>query len=123
MMRRQQVGIVCVLAWILSVGALSACTSPQSSQESQADLGRTAAIASSDPNAPFAADRAQKREEVRQKIEAVLTPEQLQQLKTKLKQGEKMRVALKELNLQADQKMKIRDILRAAYPRHNKQVQ
>jgi Spy/CpxP family protein refolding chaperone len=53
----------------------------------------------------------------------VLTPEQVQQLETKVKGGEKMRKALSELNLTAEQKTKIKDILKTAYPRGQKQSQ
>ncbi len=63
------------------------------------------------------AERAKKRAEVRKQIEGVLTPEQLQQFQAKVKGGEKMRQALTEVNLTADQKTKIQDILKAAYPR------
>jgi hypothetical protein len=61
-------------------------------------------------------ERAKKREEIRQQVEAVLTPEQLSQYQAKVKSGEKMRQALQEVNLTADQQTKIQDILKAAYP-------
>jgi Spy/CpxP family protein refolding chaperone len=63
------------------------------------------------------AERAQKRKEVSQQLAKVLTPEQYKQLDTKLKAGEKMRKALNAINLTADQKTKVKAILKAAYPR------
>jgi Spy/CpxP family protein refolding chaperone len=122
-MKRQQLAI-CVLGGVLgalSLSVLSACTPFKSLSESlsQAKAGSTAATSSTEPNPPSSAERAQKRAAVLKQIETVLTPEQIQQLQTKLKQGEKMRVALRELNLKEDQKTKIREILKAAYPHRN----
>jgi len=65
------------------------------------------------------ADRAeqdQKREMVRKQIEAVLTPDQVKQMGTKVQQGEKLDQAALDLDLTTDQKTKIQGILQAAYP-------
>jgi Spy/CpxP family protein refolding chaperone len=122
-MRHQRFRMVFLLMGVLSLGSLSACNSSPASQASQSDTGQANAANPSESNAPSAAERAQKRAAVRKQIEAVLTPEQVQQLESKLKQGEKMRKALRELNLQADQKTKIQDILKAAYPHRSKPPQ
>jgi Spy/CpxP family protein refolding chaperone len=119
-MRQQQIGMAFLMMGMFSLGGLTACTSSPTSQVSQSDRGQGNMANPSESNAPPTAERAQKRAEVRKQIEAVLTPEQVQQLQSKLNQGEKMRKALRELNLQADQKTKIQDIFKAAYPNQAK---
>lgn len=59
-------------------------------------------------------ERAQRREAMRKQIEAVLTPEQSQQLQAKLQQGVKRREAMASLNLTPEQKTKIQDIMKSA---------
>ncbi len=111
-MKKQTIAAL-LLASALTIG-VSACGQSNSAQAPQPDT------ASAQPNnapAPDQAARAQKREEIRKQVEAVLTPEQKQQLQTKVQSGEKMRQALKEINLTADQKTKIQTILKNAYSR------
>lgn len=60
-------------------------------------------------------EREQRREARRKQIEAVLTPDQVQQLQAKLKNGDKLRSAISSLNLTADQKTKIQIILEKSY--------
>jgi Spy/CpxP family protein refolding chaperone len=123
-MRQQQIGMVFLLTSMLSLGGLSACTSSPPSQVLQSDGGQgNAAVNPSESNAPPTAERVQKRAEVRKQIEAVLTPEQVQRLQGKLNEGERMRKALRSLNLQADQKTKIQDIFKAANPTQDKPMQ
>ena len=69
------------------------------------------------------AERAQKRKEVSQKLAKVLTAEQYKSLNAKLKSGEKMRQALTEINLTAEQKPKVKAILKEAYPRAAQNIQ
>ena len=69
------------------------------------------------------AERAQKRKEVSQKLAKVLTPEQYKLLDAKLKSGEKMRKALTEINLTAEQKPKVKAILKEVYPRAAQNIQ
>ncbi len=76
-----------------------------------------AATASADAAAPEGKAR---REAMRQQIETVLTPDQANQLKTKLQQGEKMRQALTELNLTSEQNTKVQEIFKAAHAKHLK---
>jgi Spy/CpxP family protein refolding chaperone len=57
--------------------------------------------------------RDQKRLAMRTKIKAVLTPEQVQQLETKIKAGGRMREALTSINLTDTQKSKIQEIYQA----------
>ncbi|MEG4171435.1 MULTISPECIES: hypothetical protein [unclassified Microcoleus] len=145
-MKRTAIAPAFLLVGALLVGGLSACTqsnaseatqpettatNPVSSDQAKADSASTqtaqtvaaTATPSSAPPKATDAERAQKREELRKQVEAVLTPEQVQQLETKVKGGEKMRKALSELNLTAEQKTKIKGILKAAYPRGQKQSQ
>ncbi|MEG4205924.1 hypothetical protein QUA20_18585 [Microcoleus sp. Pol7_A1] len=145
-MKRTTIAPAFLLVGALLVGGLSACTqsnaseptlpdttaaNPVSSDQAKADsvssqaaqpVAATATPSSAQPKATNA-ERAQKREELRKQVEVVLTPEQVQQLETKVKGGEKMRKALSELNLTAEQKTKIKDILKTAYPRGQKQSQ
>jgi hypothetical protein len=145
-MKRTTIAPAFVLVGALLVGGLSACTpsnaseatqpdttatNPVSSDQAKADsvssqaaqpVAATATPSSAQPKATDA-ERAQKREELRKQVEAVLTPEQVQQLETKVKAGEKMRKALSELNLTAEQKTKIKEILKTAYSRGQKQSQ
>ncbi len=59
---------------------------------------------------------------MRKQIEAILTPEQSQQLQAKLQQGSKMREAMASLNLTADQKAKIRDIMKSYRSQRSEQA-
>jgi Spy/CpxP family protein refolding chaperone len=126
-MKKQPFAVICLLIGGLSIGGLSACT-PSQSSESQVNADQTTAANSNSSssseggtNRPSAAERAQKRQAVLKKIEGVLTPAQNQELQTKLQQGERMRAALRELNLQESQKTQITDILKAAYPHRKRQ--
>src|SRR6476469_1689160 len=145
-MKRTTIAPALVLVGALLVGGLSACTQSNASEATQPDTTAANAVSSDQAKADSAstqtaqpvaatanpssaqpkatdAERAQKREELRKQVEAVLTPEQAQQLETKVKGGERMRKALSELNLTAEQKTKIKQILKAAYPRGQKQSQ
>jgi hypothetical protein len=122
-MKQQQFGIAFLLMGMLSLGGLSACTSSPSSQASQSEGGQQNMANPSESNAPPTAERAQKRAEIRKQVEAVLTPEQVQQLQGKLNEGERMRKALRSLDLQADQKTKIQDIFKAANPTQDRPMQ
>jgi Spy/CpxP family protein refolding chaperone len=104
---------------------VAAATTPGSSREPKADSASSQAAepvevaanpASSTQPKANSAERAKKRAEVRKQIDVVLKPEQVKQLNAKLKGGEKMRKALSEINLTAEQKTKIKAILKAAYP-------
>ena len=144
-MKRTTIAPAFLLVGALLVGSLSACTQSNASESTQPETTTTNPVSSAQPKAdstssqaaqPVAdattpassaqpkatnAERAHKREEVRKQVAAVLTPEQTQQLDTKVKGGEKMRKALSELNLTAEQKTKIKAILKAAYPGQQKQ--
>ncbi len=69
------------------------------------------------------AERAQKRKEVSQKLAKVLTAEQYKELNAKLKSGKKMRKALTEINLTAEQKPKVKAIIKDLYPRAAQNLQ
>jgi Spy/CpxP family protein refolding chaperone len=60
---------------------------------------------------------------MKKQIEAVLTPDQMKQLESKLQQGDKMRDAMASLNLTAEQKTKIREIYKSARAQRQGQSQ
>lgn len=144
-MKRTTIAPAFLLVGALLIGSLSACTQSKASEATQPDTIAANPVSSGQPKADLAssqaaqpettaanpasspqpkansAELAKKRAEVRQQIDAVLKPEQVQQLNAKIKGGEKMRKALSEINLTAEQKTKIKAILKAAYPRQQKQ--
>ncbi|MFN6487948.1 MULTISPECIES: hypothetical protein [unclassified Nostoc] len=117
MMKKQIILPTLLFATILIAG-MTGCTSSKSPDVSQGNDSGTKVSDTSTTNSPASntSERAQKREEIRKQIEAVLTPDQVKELSTKLQQGEKMRKAVLSLNLTADQKTKIQDIFKTAYP-------
>ncbi|MBN3885447.1 MULTISPECIES: hypothetical protein [unclassified Nostoc] len=117
MIKKQIILPTLLLATIL-IGGMTGCSSSKSPDVSQGNDSGTKVSDTSVPNSPAAntPERAQKREEVRKQVEAVLTPDQVKELSTKLQQGEKMRKAVLSLNLTAEQKTKIQDIFKTAYP-------
>ncbi|WP_293330811.1 hypothetical protein [Microcoleus sp. CAWBG58] len=92
------------------------------SKDAQSD---TVAANSQNPQQPKLsnAERAQKRKEVSKKLAKVLTVEQYKELNAKLKSGEKMRKALTEINLTAEQKPKVKAIIKDLYPRAAQNLQ
>lgn len=121
-----------IISALLLGGVLTACNqaSPlENTQTSSAPVAATTSQASSAPTAtpsdtPQAnnsttperdKEREQRREARRKQIEAVLTPDQVQQLQAKMKNGDKLRNAISSLNLTADQKNKIQIIMEKSY--------
>ncbi|MEH1768620.1 hypothetical protein [Nostoc sp.] len=117
MIKKQIILPTMLLATIL-IGGMTGCSNSKSPDVSQGDDSGTKVSDTSTTNSPASntPERAQKREEIRKQIEAVLTPDQVKELSGKLQQGEKMRQAVLSLNLTADQKTKIQDIFKTAYP-------
>lgn len=117
MIKKQIILPTLLLATIL-IGGMTGCASSKSPDVSQADNSGTKVSDTSTTNSPASntPERAKKREAVRKQVEAVLTPDQVKQLSAKLQQGEKMRKAVLSLNLTAEQKTKIQDIFKSAYP-------
>ncbi|MEH1856107.1 MAG: hypothetical protein V7L11_31590 [Nostoc sp.] len=117
MIKKQIILPTMLLATIL-IGGMTGCSNSKSPDVSQGDDSGTKVSDTSTTNSPASntPERAQKREEIRKQIEAVLTPDQVKELSGKLQQGEKMRKAVLSLNLTADQKTKIQDIFKTAYP-------
>jgi len=115
------------LSALVLVGITACKRSDSASTAPQTDSTQTNAPASSQDNSQAKAyqttERSKKREAVRKQVEAVLTQDQVQQLETKLQQGEKMRQALSEINLTADQKTNVQDILKTAYTNRQKSEQ
>ncbi|MEH2296649.1 hypothetical protein [Nostoc sp.] len=120
MIKKQIILPTLLLATIL-IGGMTGCNSSKSPDVSQGDNSGGTKVSDTNTSAPSSPgantpERAQKREAVRKQIEAVLTPDQVKQLSAKLQQGEKMRQAVLSLNLTAEQKTKIQDIFKTAYP-------
>ncbi|MEH2192875.1 MAG: hypothetical protein V7K98_09565 [Nostoc sp.] len=122
-MIKKQIILPTLLFATILIAGMTGCTSSKSPDVSQGDNSGTKVsdTNTSAPNTPGAntPERAKKREAVRQQVEAVLTPDQVKELSAKLQQGEKMRKAVFSLNLTAEQKTKIQDIFKTAYPRRN----
>ncbi len=117
---------------VSSVKPDATLASPVSSSETKTDAAASKdatpdAVAANPTNSQKPkmsdAERAQKRKEVSEKLAKVLTPEQYKSLDAKLNSGEKMRKALTEINLTAEQKPQVKAILKAAYPRAAQGVQ
>lgn len=125
-----------IISALLLGGVLTACNQaspPDNTQTSSAPVATTTSQASSAPtttpsDTPQAnssttpegdkerdPEREQRRDARRKQIEAVLTPDQVQQLQAKLKNGDKLRNAIASLNLTADQKNKIQIIMEKSY--------
>ncbi len=117
MIKKQIILPTLLFATILITG-MTGCTSSKSPDVSQGNDSGTKVSDTSTTNSPASntSERAQKREEIRKQVEAVLTPDQVKELSTKLQKGEKMRKAVFSLNLTAEQKTKIQDIFKTAYP-------
>ncbi|MBE9165848.1 MULTISPECIES: hypothetical protein [Microcoleaceae] len=115
-MKRNTIAAAFILAGTILVGSLSGCMPSNASNVTKSNAVAANAATSGQPKLS-PAQRAQKRDELRKQVEAVLTPEQVKQLDSKIKGGEKMRKALNELNLSAEQKTQVKGILQAAYPR------
>ncbi len=96
--------ILLVTALNISLVACNRANVPKNASEAN---GTTATTESPAP------DRDQQRLAMRTKIKAVLTPDQVQQLETKMKAGGKMRSALASINLTDTQKSKIKEIYQA----------
>ncbi|WP_298907755.1 hypothetical protein [uncultured Nostoc sp.] len=126
MIKKQIILPTLLLATIL-IGGMTSCTSSKSPDVSQGEDSGTKVsnTNASAPNSPGAntPQSAEKREAVRKQVEAVLTPDQVKQLSAKLQQGERMRKAVLSLNLTAEQKTKIQDIFKTAYPHRKRQSQ
>ncbi|MEH1835340.1 MAG: hypothetical protein V7L29_25625 [Nostoc sp.] len=116
-MIKKQIILPTLLLATIFIGGMTGCTSSKSPDVSQGDNG-TKVSNTSTTNSPASntPERAEKREAVRKQVEAVLTPDQVKQLSAKLQQGEKMRKAVLSLNLTTEQKTKIQDIFKTAYP-------
>ncbi len=116
-MKKQQLFTPALLVLVLLTG-LASCKSSGNPQSSEQPKTEQAVIPSPENSAggnKIRSPEAQKRrEEIRNQIKAVLTPEQVKQLETQMQGGEKMRQVLTSLNLTADQKTKIEAIYKTA---------
>jgi Spy/CpxP family protein refolding chaperone len=102
----KKIGTTILLGATLNI-ALVSCNRSDVTKTDPATGKSPAASESPAPNL------SQQRLAIRSKIKAVLTPAQILQLETKMKGGRKMREALTEIELTADQKTKIKEIYRA----------
>jgi len=109
---KRPASITTIVFPLLLVGAIVACTPDKPSDTPQISPSPANSDRSdkSQSSSPKTKERDQRRESRRKQVEAILTPEQLQQLQTKLKQGEKFQSALSSLDLTTDQKNKLKMI-------------
>ena len=116
-MKKQQIIASLLLAIVLMTG-LAGCKSSENSSSSEQTKTEQAATTSTENSTEGkktrSPDAQKRREEIRAKIKALLTPEQVQKLDSKMQAGEKMRQALTGINLTADQKTKIDAIYKTA---------
>ncbi len=117
-MIKKQIILPTLLFATILIGGMTGCSSSKSPDVSQGNDSGTKVSDTSTTNSPATntPERTQKREEIRKQVEAVLTPDQVKELSAKLQKGEKMRKAVFSLNLTAEQKTKIQDIFKTAYP-------
>jgi len=120
-MLKKQITVATILSSALLLGGITGCSGSKSSDASNPEASG-ANVSQTNPSQTNSSNtnrsvRAQRREEIRKQIEAVLTPDQVQQLQEKMQQGERMRTALSSLNLSTEQKTKIQEILKNAYAR------
>jgi hypothetical protein len=122
-MTKRTIATTALLATLL-IGGISACNKSNSADAPAADAPQSTTT-QSDTQSTTAQpqDRAQRREAMKKQIEAVLTPDQVKQLESKLQQGDKMRDAMASLNLTAEQKTKIREIYKSARAQRQGQSQ
>lgn len=118
-MLKKQITVATIISSALVLGVITGCSGSRSSDASNpeasgANVSQTNPSQTNSSNTNRSA-RAQRREEIRKQIEAVLTPDQVKQLQEKMQQGERMRTALSSLNLSTEQKTKIQEILKSAY--------
>lgn len=119
-----------VLSALILVG-VSACnrsnpaaTAPQSDSAPTQTTSTGARSQSGDQATSNQANTgSQRREAVRKQIETYLTPDQATQFEAKLKQGEKTRQALSELNLTDTQKAQIQAAFKAGRTKHQETTQ
>lgn len=120
-MINKQIIVPTLLFATILLGGITGCSTGSKSSDATSPDASGANVSQTSASTPDSGkadtpERAQKREEIRKQIEAVLTPDQVKQLHAKVKQGEKMRKAISSLNLTADQKTKIDNIFKTAYP-------
>jgi Spy/CpxP family protein refolding chaperone len=123
-MKQQQMIAPLVLATILMTG-IAGCNSVQTAQSPDQPTTESTSTTSDGKSAEGKQARSpaaqKRREEIRKQIKAVLQPEQVKQLESKMQTGEKMRQALNSVNLTAEQKTKIEAIYQTA--RANRQAE
>ncbi|UBF23903.1 hypothetical protein K9N68_19350 [Kovacikia minuta CCNUW1] len=121
-MTPRTIATTALLATLL-LGGISACNRSNSADTPPSEASPSSASQSdtSQPDTARSQDRAQRREAMKKKIEAVLTPEQVKQLESKLQQGERMRDAMASLDLTSEQKTKIREIYKSARAQRQEQ--
>lgn len=105
-MNARKIATILLLVSLLGTGIASCNKSIATKQDDRVET--SANTSSPSP------ERSQRRLAMQTKIKAILTPAQIQQLDTKLKAGDKMREAMKTIDLTADQKAKMQEIYQAA---------
>lgn len=107
MMNSGNIAITLLLASLLGMGISSCNQNPTAVKQPKSEITTTNTSSS-------APDRVQRRLAMQNKIKAILTPAQVQQLDAKIKDGDKMRTAMKTIDLTTDQQAKIKEIYQSA---------
>jgi hypothetical protein len=105
------------------LGTITACSSSTNSAQNSPAASESSAPADSSQKSANSSgggtaqqeNRVRQRAAIRQQLTTILTPEQSKLLDTKLQAGERMRKALTELQLTAEQNTKVQEILKATY--------
>ncbi len=117
-MNKQQTIVIPLLLAIILMTGIAGCKNAKTPASSEQSSTESTASPSVNKNADGKKARSpeakKRREEIRNQIKAVLTPEQVKQLESKMQTGEKMRQVLNNLNLTADQNTKIEAIYKTA---------
>jgi Spy/CpxP family protein refolding chaperone len=109
---KQQIITPLFLIMILLAG-ITGCKSSDNQPKATENSSSTSEVNSSGNNQARSPEGMKRREETRNQVKAVLTPEQIKELDSKMQAGEKMRQALTSINLSTDQKTKIEAIYQA----------
>jgi Spy/CpxP family protein refolding chaperone len=104
-----------LLLSIILLAGISGCNLNSSNQpKTTENSSNTSEVNGSENSQLRSVERSQRREQIRQQVKAILNPEQVKELDAKMQSGEKMRQALTELSLTAEQKTKIDEIYTTA---------
>ncbi len=111
-MNKQQIITPLCLSIFLLAG-ITGCKSSDNQTKATENSSSSSEVNSGGNNQARSPEIMKRREETRNQVKAVLNPEQVKELDSKMQAGEKMRQALTSINLSTDQKTKIEGIYQA----------